>query len=153
PLAEPADDAVKVARRVALEADSDLLAQQLLKRHLALGLAVHPDLEVERPGDLLRAGEGVEEQHVLAQGGRDRHEAAVLRVRRHAALLLVDSLPPWPDPKWPAHKRKRSFAPASSAYPTSCREARKGMPRAVSHTRRPKPHNHHCRNRLTATRP
>ena len=61
PLAEPADDAGEVARRVVLEGDGDLLAQQLLKRHLARSLGVHPELEVEQLGNPLRAGEGVEQ--------------------------------------------------------------------------------------------
>src|SRR5207253_3454034 len=57
PLAKPANDAVKVAwRRVggaSLEGDGDLLAKQLLKRHLLIGGRVHAELEVKQMGNRL----------------------------------------------------------------------------------------------------
>ena len=89
-LTEPTDDAVDVAHRLALKSHRDFLAEQLFELHLGPVLRIQPQVEAEQLGKCLRAGKGVEQQYILAQRSRDRHEAAVLCVGRHALLLLLN---------------------------------------------------------------
>ena len=86
-LADPADDAVKVARAAdQVQRDGQRLGEQVFELDRRGGQGQHLGLEREQARDRLGSAELLQQQHVLAQRRGDRQRLVVLRVARHQCL-------------------------------------------------------------------